>query len=145
MRALIATHHGSTVALIDSGVLGGSIPTPSSNESAVLFSYARGNHFGHDVKKAYPYYKDAGYRLCDATAILNPWEDTIEVTCFKNRRWASDNMLMSTQIQASEVQQTTAAVREIWPGLLASSIPSRQWTRQRQHRSNAPSSQVKEG
>ena len=124
VRTLIATHHGSTVALDSKGVLGAHIPGPSSSESYTLFSYAEGNTYGHGVKNAFPIYEKAGYKLVDATETFNTREDTFEMTHFEHKWSVSNNTLMATQIQATQpLQQTSAAsVREIRTGLQATSM-----------------------
>ena len=140
VRTLIATHHGSTVALKEKGLIGGSIPQASSNQSYTLFSYAKGNTYGHDVQSAFPYYQKAGYQLVDATGTFNNLEDTFEITHFEHNWELADNMLEalpnveapapplvaveSTQIKAPATQQIpVASVREIRPGLQATSMP----------------------
>ena len=122
---LIATHHGSTVALGPKSVLGESIPKSSASNAYTLFSYAGGNTYGHDVKNAFPYYEKAGYGLFDATEVCNKTgQDTFEIRHFQKKWWAADNFLASPQIQATG-QQLTPAVsgREIRPGLQATSMP----------------------
>ena len=127
VRTLIATHHGSTVALNKSkGSLGASIPKASSGNSYTLFSYAKGNTYGHNVKNAFPAYEEAGYGVYDATeTFYKTGQDTFEIAHFEHEWWASDNSLMATRIQVTEpLQQTPAAsVRGTRPSIQATSMP----------------------
>ncbi|EUC40124.1 hypothetical protein COCMIDRAFT_41496 [Bipolaris oryzae ATCC 44560] len=113
LRSVIATHHGSKVALqVKGGGTGSSIPQASSGEAYVLFSYAKGNTYGHDVDSVYSYYKDKGYGELDSTAYFKN-EDTLEVQHF-GAEWAR-------RLQQSS--GSTSIPGQIKPGFSVSSIP----------------------
>ncbi|KAF5614747.1 hypothetical protein F52700_13619 [Fusarium sp. NRRL 52700] len=119
VSSLIATHHGSTVALREKGgSVGASIPKAAPKDSYAIFSYAKGNTYGHDIKTASQYYLKAGYQLCDATATFMSGEDTFEITNF-GQSLLADNSLWAMP----EHLPTVAARREVLPGIYATKMP----------------------
>lgn len=106
IRTVIATHHGS-VRSLESGAgeqTGSHIPRASSGESYAVFSYSKGNKFGHDIDKAFPFYQKKGYSCYEATAELTGTEDTLEVGHFGDGWSTSNSMLMAV---VDETQQKT--------------------------------------
>lgn len=127
VSTLIATHHGSTVALKGSGgTIGGNIPIASSKESYALFSYAKGNTYGHDIETARGYYEAKGYKLLDTTATFHPGEDTFEITNFGHGAQSTPNavlMVAPANPSPQSNQPPMATGRNILPGLQATSMP----------------------
>ncbi|KAL5593070.1 hypothetical protein FOBRF1_012172 [Fusarium oxysporum] len=119
VSAIIATHHGSTVALQEKGgSVGASIPQAAPNHSYAIFSYAKGNTYGHDIKTASQYYLKAGYQLCDATATFMSGEDTFEITNFGQSLLADNSLWIRP-----EHLPTAATGREVLPGIHATRMP----------------------
>lgn len=65
VKAVVATHHGSTRSLDNTHGTGSQIP-----HAVTLFSYGRGNSYGHSIQAVRQYYQNKGYKRFFATEEL---------------------------------------------------------------------------
>ncbi|KAF3228759.1 hypothetical protein TWF106_006279 [Orbilia oligospora] len=116
LRTVIATHHGSTRSLRGHGQMGENIPTSSPLRSHAIFSYAKGNSFGHNISKAYPAYENKGYQVADGTPLFKDGQDTLEIFHFGGGSTFASSKFMAARslavVESTEEVHSSAVIEE---------------------------------